>query len=342
VAQRKSENSHQSNYFLSREKLVELLNNIGVTISSETAREILCYCPFHSNRDTPAFNISVSPGHMWKCHNGKCGAKGNIVSLLTKKGYSRSEARMMLAKGVIEISDIEKAVRDILFPVDYTNKAEEDWREVDPGTFRKHDEKNDFPAKSYMLSRGITQEAVDYFGIGYSKGKHMAVIPVFNEASTLVGVIGREIATKRYQYSTGLGRGQLIWNINNAREHDSIILTEGSLDAVYVWQTGHENVGAVLGSSISPNQWRQLRKYFTEVTCFFDNDEAGQALTDSIIDGVADLSVYVVKYPDRMIQYEVDGEIKERPVKDPGELTEDEIREMISNRKSSIELLFES
>jgi DNA primase len=171
----------------------------------------------------------------------------------------------------------------------------------------------------------------------------MAVIPVFDEYDNLVGTIGREIASKRYQYSTGLGRGQLIWNLNNAKEHETIILTEGALDAVYIWQTGQENVGAVLGSAISPRQWDQLRKYFYEIICFFDNDDAGWALAEDVILKAEGMFTWYVEYPDRMITYtDDDGEEKQRPIKDPGELTPDEITHMLKHKKSSLALLLGS
>src|SRR5690606_31560957 len=193
------------------------------------------------------------------------------------KGYSKSEARRMVALNTVQISDLEAVLRDLLKPKK-TDIALQDWRGVDPSVFVEQDEKSGFPAKQYMISRGIAEDAVEQFGIGYVKKKDMAVIPVFDERERLVGTIGREIKSKRYQYSTGLGRGQLIWNINNAKEYDSIILTEGALDAIYVWQSGHPNVGAVLGSAISPNQWKQLRKNFYSIVCFFDNDDAGWGL----------------------------------------------------------------
>jgi 5S rRNA maturation endonuclease (ribonuclease M5) len=334
-----SRSPRSKNYYLPYQQLEDLLKSVGVTVAGSTGSDLIAYCPFHNNRDTPAFNISLSAPHLWRCHNGKCAKQGNIVSLLTGKGYSRSEAEQMLLHGSVEIDDLLAVVEELF--AEESNGPNE-WGDVDPQRFRDSDEANGWPARDYMLNRGISQEAIDFFGIGYSKKKNMAVVPVYNEYSELVGIIGREIESKRYQYSTGLSRGQLVWNINNAREYDSIILCEGSLDAVYVWQAGWKNVGAVLGSAISPNQWALLRKYFSEIICFFDNDDAGNALRDTVIDSVSDLSVSFVQYPDNVVTYtDRDGNEQGRPVKDPGELTVEEISSMLENRKSSLELLLE-
>lgn len=313
---------------------------MGVIVSGETAREIIAYCPFHKNRDSPAFNVSLRSPNPWRCHNAKCNKRGKtILSLITLKGFSHREAEKMLLSGEVEVDDLVKLVIDMM-----SDKKEvfvDEWRGVDPENFRDADRKAGYPAKLYLSGRGISEEAYDYFRMGYSPSKRMLVVPVFNEYDRLVGVIGREIESKRYQYSTGLGRGQLIWNLSNAKVHDTIILTEGSLDAVYLWQAGFPNVGAVLGSSISPDQWNQIRKYFTNVICFFDNDDAGDSLALSVCESVRDLAVSYVEYPDRKITFTNSlGEAEERNVKDPGDLTQDEIKGMVEDRKSSIHLLF--
>lgn len=313
---------------------------MGVTVAGDTGSDLICYCPFHSNRDSPAMNISKAPNHLWKCWNGKCNARGNIISLLTNKGFTRSEAERMVLQGSMEVNDLLGLVESIMFPK--KEEASETWLAVDPRQFQEADATSGFPAKKYLDGRGVGEEAYEYFQLGYSASKGMLVIPVVDDRDRLRGVIGREIATKRYQYSTGLPRQNLIWNIQNAKRYDSIILTEGALDSVYIWQAGFDNVGAVLGSAISPNQWKVLRKYFTSITCFFDNDEAGKALTDDICQSVTDLSVFTVEYPERMIEYtKPDGTIGERPIKDAGELTDVEIQTMLANQKSSLTRLFE-
>lgn len=320
---KKNSHSQSPDIFLAEEQLRDLLEMLGIIVTSGTFREIIAYCPFHSNKDSPAFNISLLPGHLWKCHNGKCNKTGNIVTLLTMKGYTRNEAEKMLIRGSYEISDLSALVERLM--ADPNNDSKEEWREINVAEFQSCDKECGYPARKYMRGRGISTRAYDFFGMGYSQGKHMAVIPVFDERGRLSGVIGRELSSKRYQYSTGLGRGELIWNLHNARKCENIILTEGSLDAVYVWQAGFENVGAVLGSAISPRQWKQLRKHFTEIICFFDNDEAGMAITETIVNSIHDMAVSYVEYP--------------RDVKDPGELTKREIRSMIEHRKTSLDLL---
>ena len=323
--------SNWHDLYLPPEQLEDLLKSLGFVVVGDTSTDLMCLCAFHNNKDTPSFNISLAPGHLWRCHNGKCDQKGNIITLLLKKGYTYSEAQKMILKGSYEVNDLLALVTDLMKEDEFS--AEDDWRRVDVSKFRDADEEAGWPARLYLSDRGISQEAYDHFRMGYAASKNMLTIPVFNERGSLVGVIGRSIADKRYQYSSGMERRSIIWNANNAKVHSSIILTEGALDAVAIFDAGYDNVGAVLGSAISPHQWRVLRENFEEIVCFFDDDEAGWALTNSIIDNEKTLSVSVVLYPESLD--EEGNHIKQ----DPGDLPKPVIREMIENRISSIELL---
>jgi 5S rRNA maturation endonuclease (ribonuclease M5) len=326
----KRNQSQPKTYFLPRAQLEDLLRTLGVVVVGDTSTDLLCYCPFHHNRDSPAFNISLSANHLWKCHNGKCAVQGNIVTLLTMKGYSKTEAQKIVLKGIYEVDDLVGLVQELMKNDDDTGMSESQWLEIDPGSFQRADEANGNPAYMYLQDRGIVDSAYEYFQLGYSARKHMLCIPVFEEFGSLAGVVGRELATKRYQYSNGLSRSTILWNLNNARSYDSVVLTEGTLDSIYIWQAGWENVCAVFGSTISPAQWNLLRKYFSEVICFFDNDEPGIKLRDSVIESVRDISVSFVEYPEST---------EERKIKDPGDLSPEEIRYMLENRTSSLNLL---
>lgn len=315
-------------FHLTREKLEEILRNVGVKVVAETEHDLLCYCPFHHNVDSPAFNISKKQPYPWKCWNGACGQKGNIFSLLYKKGYSPAEVKKILVQGEVEPSEYLEFLQQILAePEEVVNV----WKNEDPNRFADEDRQHGDVARRYAISRGVTEEAFEHFKMGYSAKKDMLIVPAFYDNGEMAGVIGRSIKGKQYRYSAGLQRGALIWNANNAAhaQSDEIILTEGSLDAVYVWQAGYHNVGAVLGSAISPVQWKVIRKHFGAVTCFFDNDDAGISLKQTIISNTRDLIVSAVEY-------------LAEDAKDPGDLTQEQIQQMILNRKLGIQFLLGS
>lgn len=316
-----------SDIFLTSEKLEELLGNLGIRIIGETETDFLCLCCFHYNSDSPALNISKRPGHPWKCWNAKCALTGNIVSLITRKGYSINETKLMLIDGFVEPDDLTEYIKNLLAE---DKKDVNGWRNRDVADFAREDEDYGHPALKYLESRGIQRRTYEYFRMGYSNKKKMLVIPIFNEFGEFVSVVGRSIQAKRYTYSKGFDRERTIWNVNNARTLDKsyIILTEGTLDAAYIWQAGWESVGAVFGASFSLNQLSICQRYFDEIICFLDNDDAGKALSNKIISTVKGIDVSVVQYPS--------GDIK-----DPEKLTVEQISEMIEKRRSAVELLLD-
>jgi len=61
-----------------------------------------------------------------------------------------------------------------------------------------------------------------------------------------------------------------------------VIVVEGFFDAAKVWQAGHRNVVALMGSSLSDVQSGLLHKHFRSAVLMLDGDAAGQAATEAI------------------------------------------------------------
>lgn len=310
-----------SSVLLSQQELKDLLDRLSIKFSYDTQAELVVYCPFHDNRDTPSLNISKGPDHLWRCWNGDCAQTGNIISLLTKKGYTTSEARRLLKAGPIDNDKFVLQIQEL-----FREEKPNEWYNDSPDRFINTDTSSGSVAKSYILGRGYTESSYEFFRMGFSRRKNMLVVPIFDQHNRFAGIIGRTLEGKRYQYSHGTPRNKIIWNLNNAKIYDEIILTEGALDAIKIWDAGYPNVGAVFGSSISKHQWDLIRTYFSSVICFFDSDPAGISVRDSVIEQCPDLTVYLVDYPEG--------------IKDPGDLNLEQIRHMIANKKSSIEHIF--
>src|SRR4051812_31603410 len=75
-------------------------------------------------------------------------------------------------------------------------------------------------------------------------------------------------------------KGNLLFNLDRARtaagEGRPFVLVEGQLDALRCWQVGLKTAIAPQGTSITEPQLVLLRRYHTQVECFFDSDSAGQ------------------------------------------------------------------
>jgi DNA primase len=75
-------------------------------------------------------------------------------------------------------------------------------------------------------------------------------------------------------------KGNLLFNLDRARDAAAkgapFVLVEGQLDAMRCWSVGLKTAIAPQGTAITEGQLVLLRRYQTQVECFFDSDSAGQ------------------------------------------------------------------
>lgn len=288
-----------------------------LTLDSETFKEFACYCPYHNNTDSPAFFINKTTG-LWYCFNPSCGMKGNFQQLVY-----RVTGKNAVTKHVITDDELLKALEvkeDI---------EEEDWLGKLEKILINFNDPKDLAKIQYITDRGFHPTVLRHFEIGYSEIQRRIVIPLRDEDYKVVGFIGRAVdeETKaRYKYSDGLPKATVLFNLQNAKHYSDVYITEGSLDAIKVHQAGYPNVISTLGASVAPHQFELINKYFNEVTILSDNDPAGESMKQSIIKNCPRKTIFVVQYPEGK--------------KDPGELAEREIRDLIGGRIDYLSALF--
>jgi DNA primase len=123
-------------------------------------------------------------------------------------------------------------------------------------------------------------------------------------------------------YNKGFKRANVLFNIQNAKQYNSCIVVEGSIDAMFIHQAGFPNVVATLGSKISDFQFKLLKKYFDSIIVFSDNDEAGEYMKRDILFACSGKDLYTVQLP--------------ADKKDAGEMTQEEIINTLTNKQSHI------
>ena len=112
-------------------------------------------------------------------------------------------------------------------------------------------------------------------------------------------------------------KGRNLFGLNVAKKHDTkkIVIVEGYMDAISLYQRGITNVVASLGTAMTEAQGRLLRRYSEQVILGYDADGAGQAailrgmeILQNLgcdirvlqIEGAKDPDEYVLKYgPER-------------------------------------------
>jgi len=284
------------------------LSSQGVEVHTQSGTEVAIYCPFHDNHNSPACYINTKTG-LWQCFNPSCGKKGNFRQLykhMTGKTYGR--------EWILDPVNLQREL-DLALEVKDDEELTVDSIEIDYGS----DEVKNLQT---LVDRGYELQVLEDFEIGYSSVKDRVVIPVRDPQYKLVGLIGRAIhdwQDPRYLYNKGFKRADVLFNIQNAKAYDSVIICEGSLDAVKIAQAGFKNVVATLGAKVSPNQIRMIRKYFDSVVVFSDNDDAGAEMRRAILEECRGKEMFTVSIPDGL--------------KDPGDMTEQQIKQAITSKQ---------
>ena len=153
-------------------------------------------------------------------------------------------------------------------------------------------------AHPYFTERGITQEAIIDFGLGYFTGdKGIMVgriaIPIHNVKGEVVAYAGRwpgnpPDGTPKYRLPTGFRKGLELFNLDRASREPAdkpLVIVEGFFDAVKLHQHGCRKVVALMGSSLSAAQEELIRKHTngqSQAILMLDEDDAGQAGRDDI------------------------------------------------------------
>ncbi len=301
-------------------QIASVLEDIGVKVEGETENVFLCLCPFHANYYSPAFAVSKTTG-LYYCHNGQCGARGNLRQLIGKiKNLDKFATNRLLNKHASEI-DYVAEMRKRMTPFEFKEYTEHDLmalRALFPNS----------PAHAYMRDRGFTDLTLRHFDVGYSADdpREMVTVPVHDPDGLTIGFVGRSIREKRFQNSDDLPKSKTLFNFHRAkRTGGSVIVIESSFDAMRVHQAGYPNVVATLGSSLSIHQSELLGRTFDTIINMQDWDEAGRALGHKIES--------TLKHKD-ILWAGIEG-LYPRNVKDATDMTDEEIRECLRNAVSS-------
>lgn len=290
------------------EKTIEsLFSQYGITIASRMGKEAYIYCLFHENFHSPAMSVNLKTG-LWQCFNPSCGSKGNLRQL-----YKHITGKSLSRHLTIDPCELQKQI-DKGFEVDKEEELSLDSMRVDYSS-------DEIVLLKYLTDRGYSQQTLVDFDVCYSRVKDRVTIPVRDVNYTLLGYIGRSVSPDqepKYLYNKGLKRKNVLFNLNNAKKYDSVIVCEGSLDCMKVHQAGFKNCVATLGAKVSDEQTSLLRKFFDTIVIFSDNDDAGRSMRDAIIAGCLGKEIFQMKVPDGY--------------KDPGELTDQQIQQSFESK----------
>ena len=185
--------------------------------------------------------------HCWSCNRS-----GRISRLIKERGSAS-----LFTEYLNILEDVkESAYYNIdMFRNDGLSFYEEQVRL--PKTFRKIQlEAENRELSSYLISRGITQDIVDFYGMGVTshagedyKWRDRIILPSYNAFGDLNYFVGRTYVDKdrRSKYKNcDVDKSRIIFNECHVEWDSDIYLVEGALDSIYL-----PNAVSMLGKTMS-------------------------------------------------------------------------------------------
>jgi len=315
-----SRSSHDLEEVRRRSDLVQIVS--AHTSLRRSGSRLVGLCPFHEDK-TPSFFVNPQK-QLWHCFG--CKAGGDVFNFVEKtENLTFIEAARWLAQkaGITlrEASPEKRSQRNLLAEI---NRAA-------AGFFKGRLRSNDgAAARAYLAGRGISDEAVAAFDIGYApagweqlftflrqqgssasdiaasglclpkqKGpgyydrfRSRIMFPVCNAEGAVIGFGGRVLPgdessdSPKYMNSpeTPLFRkGQALYALDLARramqQAGSAIVVEGYFDCIACHHAGLKQTVATMGTALTSDQARLLRRHVERAKLAFDADSAGFAAT---------------------------------------------------------------
>jgi DNA primase len=145
----------------------------------------------------------------------------------------------------------------------------------------------------------------------YDRFRDRLMFPIRDTQDRVIGFGARSLDGSEPKYLNSpetpvFSKGRTLFAIDRAkqamRESRRAIVVEGYMDAVMLHQFGFDNTVAVLGTALSRDHVRLLRRYVEETILLFDGDSAGQSSANRSLDAFIqeELPARVVLLPDEM------------------------------------------
>lgn len=287
-------------------------------ILKRSGRNYFGLCPFHKEK-SPSFSVSPDKQifHCFGCGAG--GNVFHFVSKIENLNFVESvqsladrvgiqlpaldsgedTKKQLLKSKVYEINEIAaQFYHENLYKP--TSKAAQDYvkkRKLDNKTLKaftigyagKYNELyQELKSKRYKEEEILASSLVikNQDGSHVDRFRKRFMIPIRDVREKVIAFGGRVLDDSKPKYINSpenivYSKGRHLFGLNVAKRNpmDRIIIVEGYMDAISLYQRGITNVVASLGTALTEAQGRLLRRYANKIIISYDSDGAGQAAT---------------------------------------------------------------
>ena len=287
-------------------------------VLKRSGRNYFGLCPFHKEK-SPSFSVSPDKQifHCFGCGAG--GNVFHFVSKIENVNFAESmqilsdragiqlptldsnedSKKQYLKSKVYEINEIAAQFyhENLYKPTskiaqDYVKKRKMDNKTLKAFTIGYSCKYNELYKE--LVSKGFKEEEIlasslvikNQDGTYVDRFRKRFMIPIRDVRDRVIAFGGRVLDDSKPKYINSpenivYSKGRHLFGLNVAKRNpmDRIIIVEGYMDAISLWQRGITNVVASLGTALTEGQGRLLRRYSNKIIIGYDSDGAGQAAT---------------------------------------------------------------
>ncbi len=162
--------------------------------------------------------------------------------------------------------------------------------------------------RDHLRSKGYSYEEMAAASLVNSKNgesfydafRDRVIFPIIDLRGNVIAFGGRILGDGRPKYLNSgdtlvfkKSRNLFALNFAKASKTEQILLAEGYMDVISIYQAGLDNAVATLGTALTPEQARLISQYGKEVVICYDSDGPGQAATKRAINLFDEIGVKV-------------------------------------------------
>ena len=260
-------------------------------------------CPFHKNGQErkPSFGVN---GEIDRCHCFSCSWSGTIEEMISELYGYQDEGKFGKRWLVKRFNTVEIETRpNILENFGGRKNVRNSIRcdNITNGTISNFitEEKLDKYRyiHPYMSERGLTDEIIERFDIGYDRERKEITFPVRDIEGRCVFVAGRSTERKFFRLPKGMDKPIYCSHLFRYGTYTRAYITESFLNCLTCWKYNKPAM-AMIGTG-NRKQYEILNKLpVREYILAFDPDEAGRKATERFRKNVHGKIIKELVYPD--------------------------------------------
>lgn len=242
----------------------------------KSGHNLMTNCPFHSGGQErkPSFGIDVNTG---ACNCFACGYRGTLNDVISRLfGYDDNGqyGNRWLTSNFITLSIEQREPLQLNFRRDVKKKSST--------TYVSEEELDKYRyIHPYMYERGLTDELIEKFDIGYDTETQCVTFPVKDLYGNCLFVARRSVNTKFFNYPSDVEKPVWAADVILAEKHKQVVITESFFNALTCWRYGMPAV-SLIGTG-SASQYEILKKLpVREYILGLDPDRAGYRASEKL------------------------------------------------------------